>query len=547
MNWLSNLSLRMKMALPVGVMIVLFSSITIYNVVLFGAQNQANQKLNHTIQPVLEKIEDAYRDLYQVISTAQGLMLANGDQEEIKKQKFEFEDNAYKALPRLKSLYELLDADVLPASSKPTVDKLIRATESWIGKYETMFADPDRAKALFDQNQSAMMNDFSVMRKALKSVRSDIEKVQGDLRTQASDAAHTSELALELGSGLAVLLGATMTWLLSGWIIGPIRRLNENMAEIASGQGDLTKRVDIESTDEVGELGRNFNTFVSSLQKTIGEVVDATHQVRNEMNQFNQLTENVVSGVTSQQQESEMVAAAINEMRATSESVSQNAQEAASASESGNDEVQQAANVLRATVTSIQGLANELEHAGSVIHTLDSDVSNIASILDVIRGIAEQTNLLALNAAIEAARAGEQGRGFAVVADEVRALASKTQDSTGEIQIMIEKLQAGAKEAVTAMESSQQGGERTIEQANTASDSLNEISRSIGIINEMNSQIATAAFEQTTVSEDVNSNIQRIADNSQQMVHVVEEANESSQNLAVQCERLDNLVGRFRV
>ncbi|RTZ21902.1 methyl-accepting chemotaxis protein [Vibrio penaeicida] len=547
MNWLSNLSLRMKMALPVTVMILLFSSITLYNVQLFGAQNRANNTLNNDIQPVLEKLEDAYRDLYQVISAAQGLMLANGDQEEIKKQKFEFEDNAYKALPRLKSLYSLLDGEVLPSSSKASIDQLIKATERWIDKYETMFADPQQAQVLFSQNQAGLMSDFAIMRKELKSVRKAIENVQANLRTEANEAARSSELALEVGSGLAILIGAFLTWLLSGWIIAPIRRLNENMAEIASGEGDLTKRVEVESSDEIGELGRNFNTFVQSLQSTIGEVVDATHHVRNEMNQFNQITGNVVTGVTSQQQESEMVAAAINEMRATSESVSQNAQEAASASEAGHSEVQQAANVLTQTVTSIKGLADELEHAGTVIHTLDSDVSNIASILDVIRGIAEQTNLLALNAAIEAARAGEQGRGFAVVADEVRALASKTQDSTGEIQVMIEKLQAGAKEAVTAMESSQQGGERTIEKANTASNSLNEISRSISIINEMNSQIATAAFEQTTVSEDVNSNIQRIADNSQQIVHVVEDANDSSKNLAIQCERLDNLVGRFKV
>ncbi|MBD1556497.1 methyl-accepting chemotaxis protein [Vibrio sp. S9_S30] len=547
MNWLSNLSLRMKMALPVTVMILLFSSITLYNVQLFGAQSRANNKLNNNIQPVLEKLEDAYRDLYQVFSAAQGLMLANGDQEEMQKHKFEFEDNGYKALPRLKSLYSLVDGEILPSSSKTSIDQLIEATERWIDKYEMMFAQPQQAQALFTQYQAGLMSDFAIMRKELKSIRKSIESVQAELRIEANDAARNSELALEVGSGFAILIGAFLTWLLSGWIIAPIRRLNESMAEIASGQGDLTKRVKVESYDEVGELGRNFNTFVQSLQTTIGDVVDATHHVRNEMNQFNQITGNVVKGVTSQQQESEMVATAINEMRATSDSVSQNAQEAASASEVGHSEVKQASEVLTQTVTSIQELANELKHAGSVIHTLDSDVSNIASILDVIRGIAEQTNLLALNAAIEAARAGDQGRGFAVVADEVRALASKTQDSTGEIQVMIEKLQAGAKEAVTAMKSSQQGGERTIEHANTASHSLNEISRSISIVNEMNAQIATAAFEQTTVSDAVNRNIQRIADNSQQIVHVVEDANDSSKNLAAQCERLDNLVGRFKV
>ncbi len=547
MNWFSSRSLRTKMIFPVVSMVILFSAITLYNSQLFSQQSQATIKLNQSIQPVMDSLEDGYRDLYQVIAAAQGLMLAAGDKSEIEHHTSEFKDNAYRAVPRLESIARLIELGILPSSSKPLLKDLLMATEQWVKSYEQMFESPLQANRIYASNKAQLSQEFKTIRKNLKLLSKEIENQQVALRAEISKSVSRSKVALEAGSVIAISIGVVLTWLLSGWVVAPIHRLSKTMSEIASGDGDLTQRVSIESDDEVGELGRNFNAFADTVQATVRDVVDCSVGIRNEMEQFGILSEKVATGVGSQQQESEMVATAINEMRVTSTNVSDNAQQAAKASENGSVEVVAAGNILDQTVLSIHGLANEISTANQVINKLDDDVANIASILDVIRGIAEQTNLLALNAAIEAARAGEQGRGFAVVADEVRALASKTQVSTGEIQAMIEKLQSGAKQAVSVMETSQNGSKTTVEQAQSAAVSLAEIHRSIQVINEMNAHIATAANQQTSVSEEVNQNIQRIAENSLSMVGVVELADVASGNLAQQCERLDALVRRFKI
>jgi len=336
-------------------------------------------------------------------------------------------------------------------------------------------------------------------------------------------------------------------WLSNRFIIKPIQNVEKAMSEIASGDGDLSQRMQVDGDDEIARLSAAFNQFVGKIHLTVEQVIIASNAVRAEMENIKSLTQSVAEFSSNQQQESEVVAAAVHEMQVTSETVSGNATDAASASNSANDEVESANNTLAQTVGSIEQLANDIENASGVVHELDTDVKNIASILDVIKGIAEQTNLLALNAAIEAARAGEQGRGFAVVADEVRALASKTQESTGEIESMIERLEAGAKQAVSVMNESKQSSETTIEKAETAASSLSEIRNSIGLMNEMNTQIATAASQQSNVSEDVNQNVQRIAESTMHMVEMASSAENACMALAVQCEALDELVSQFEV
>ncbi len=543
---INNLSIRSKIAIPLMVIVIVFSTVTVLNVIKSNAQAAINNELNNVVQPVLDNLEDGYRDIYQIIASAQGLLLAK-DQAAIDYQKFEFRDNAYKAVPRFESVQTLYTAGVLDPSSRGELSKLVNAMSKWVSLHEPMFADPANAHQYNIDYSHQLDAEFAIIRKQLRSIRTLIEVKQAELRKQADDSIEASKVIIEVGMAVAVFAACFAMWLSNRFIVRPIQGVEKAMSEIASGDGDLSQRMAVNGSDEIARLSSAFNQFVGKIHVTVEQVILASNAVRSEMENIKSLTQSVAQFSANQQQESEVVAAAVHEMQATSEAVSGNALDAASASNTANREVESADKTLGLTVSSIERLAHDIDNASGVVHELDSDVKNIASILGVIRGIAEQTNLLALNAAIEAARAGEQGRGFAVVADEVRALASKTQDSTGEIQSMIERLEQGAQQAVGVMNKSKISGEKTIIQAGTAASSLSEIRNSIGMMNEMNTQIATAASQQSQVSEEVNQNVQRIAESTMQMVEMASSAENACMALAEQCEMLDGLVSQFEV
>lgn len=547
MQWFDNTSLRLKMLLPVLLMAVIFSGLAIYNVLLFNKQAVINDQLNDQITPVMNSLEDAYRDYYQVVGASYAMLVANGDPVEFDKQKFEFEDNAYNAVPRVEIVQQLIDQGILDSRFQPYLDTLLSNTRQFVAGYEAMFADHEQSMAAFSQDKGRLVDLFTTMRSDLKVILDEMERLQDQARVDSDKAVKEAEFAIEVGTLVAIVIALALAAWVTRLIVSPIQRLEQSMADIASGEGDLTRRVDVTSFDEIGRLGQSFNLFVGKIQTTVTEVIESTSQVRQQTQDLITLASEITESSQSQQQESDMVATAINEMRVTSENVSQNAQEAAQATDRSSEEAAVANQGIGDTVTSIQGLATEISAAEESVQRLNQDVTNIVSVLDVIRGIAEQTNLLALNAAIEAARAGEQGRGFAVVADEVRSLASKTQESTGDIQTMIERLQEGTSVVVHAMESSRSTSEKTISLVQSASTALGEISSSVGIINEMNTHIATAASQQTSVSGELNASIQKIAEDSHKMAEIIKRAEASCVGLEQRCQSLDDVVGQFRV
>ncbi|WP_455366852.1 methyl-accepting chemotaxis protein [Kaarinaea lacus] len=422
-------------------------------------------------------------------------------------------------------------------------------------------------QAKFSQHLSEMINIHSSEKWRMDSylIRTEIGPLVNEIgmhvgmmvETLRDKAGSTSKaLASQVGSTISlvgfllivgVLVGFAGSFFISRAIVSPLAETKAAMEDIASGNGDLTKRINVKGNDEIAQLANAFNHFASKVQEIVTEVSNITTRVASASERMTVVTEETRKGADRQQQETDEVAIAVNEMAASGQEVARNANAAAEAAHNADVAADNGRQVVGHTIEAIDSLAREVKEAGVVIDRVEKDSESIGGVLDVIKGIAEQTNLLALNAAIEAARAGEQGRGFAVVADEVRTLASRTQQSTAEIQTMIERLQSGTQDAVNVMDQSREMAEATVGQAAKAGTSLEEINSAVTTIKDLNSQIACSAEEQSAVAEEINQKVVRISDITDQTAAGAQQTSSASNELNQLAETLKLLVGQFKV
>jgi len=408
------------------------------------------------------------------------------------------------------------------------------------------------AKAYVDQGPqggNAMMSDFDAAAESITNqVKELLARATATSTTLLQETSNLSDVAARSITLTAVIGGCILLfglWLLIR-AIRPLHSLTEQTLRIADN--DLTS--DVPQTgykDEVGLLAEAIKAMQGKLTRRIQEIAEVTRKVNASVETMSAIVEHTSMGVQQQHSETEQVATAMNEMTATVHEVARNTAAAASAASQADQEVGNGSQVVKQTIASIGKLADEVRKGADAIGRLETDSNNIGAVLDVIKGIAEQTNLLALNAAIEAARAGEQGRGFAVVADEVRTLAQRTQSSTREIQQMIEKLQDGAKEAVRVMHESRTQAEASVAQAGQAGRSLDSIRKAVSTIHDMSTQIASAAEEQGAVAEEINRNIVNISQVVEQTASGAAQTATAGEDLGRLAEQLQAVVNRFKL
>tara|TARA_B100000287_G_scaffold411330_1_gene440689 strand:- start:1041 stop:2636 length:1596 start_codon:yes stop_codon:yes gene_type:complete len=500
------------MITPIAVLVILLAVLSWVQLSALQSITKSYGHINNEYFPALQLVLNADRDLYQAQIAERTIALGTLEDHFVEMHK--------ENLDQIQQRLGKLDSLDISAETKQLAQKFLVAFNEWRPKSEKLVQRSVDGFISFtaaaDISTTSLNDEFEGLREILDELGETIGKEAGTL-TASAQAAKAATITTIITLLIAALIIAVLVGIFFPRLITrPINQLSSVLGQMAEGKGDLTIRMPQMGKDEIGVMSDNFNRFIGGMQQMISTI----QQVASGLSHT---SEGLRSTANDSQRISadysdlmDTVATANHEMGLAIEEVSSNTQQVSVEAKSADQSAREVSGQFASAMSEIQSLADNVNHSGAVIQELVAETTNIASVLDVIKGIAEQTNLLALNAAIEAARAGEQGRGFAVVADEVRTLASKTQQSTGDINVMIEKLRAGVDRAVETMNLSQQKAVKTVEFATQSRENITSVSGLMVSISDRILQVASAIEEQTSVISNINSNLSSAKDLSNQ-------------------------------
>ena len=539
-------SIRVKFSLMFAIMATALIVMAVTDAMQNRTTLKQMQEFSQRFNPAISAILNADRDLYQAQLSEEVLLRPELSSENRKSEIDNWQENVDQARDRMGEFKNYLQdhLEVIKSTSgfEAQFSLWYQASSEVINAVKNN--DLEQARQLHENKSK---KEFKALRSIYNAAGEAADNRVKELDLQASEQATTQTQISVTIATLVAIVALVIAYFGPKIIVNAIRDITDRIKDIVDGDGNLTQRIPITRQDEIGELANAFNLFVAQLQQMVIAIISQTKDVSQTVENLATKSTTTIGISYEQEQFVDTIVTAVNEMSAAVREVASNALHTATEITKVNDQTIEGKNILTQSVNHIQQLSESVKQAVAVIEKLSVNSANIASVLDVIRSIAEQTNLLALNAAIEAARAGEQGRGFAVVADEVRTLASRTETSTQDIQRMIEELQRGVNDAVKSIESGASLTNSTVTLASQTQDALDEILNSTSKVSEMSTQTATATEEQTHVTEEINRNLTELSDKTRYCNTVIQETQQIVVNTQTICSNLQKEVSRFKV